>query len=130
LYGPNDIEGASVEYEEQPDGTRRVLGGHADDAQHAPVELSRTELVDAKGRIVLLSDVWSHQLGAHGAAEFFAEPEHSERCYEGSALQPLSERVAKAFRMGDDHEPRRAVPAWPDAIPRAQPTVQIASIRR
>ena len=32
--------------------------------------LSRSDLLDAKGRVVLMTDVWSHQLGAHGGGAF------------------------------------------------------------
>jgi hypothetical protein len=128
IYGPADIEGASVEFEEHADGSLSVLGGRADDGEHQPVELTRDELVDGQGRIVLLSEVWSHQLGAHGAASFFAEPGHEERCYQGAGLRPLSDRVAQAFRMGDEREPRRATPAWRDA-PSKKPSVLVASAR-
>ncbi|HEY2407073.1 MAG TPA: hypothetical protein VGI10_13775 [Polyangiaceae bacterium] len=130
IYGPADIEGALVEYEEGADGSLRVLGGHADDGNHDPVELSRDDLLDSNGRINLLSDVWSHQLGAHGAAEFAEAPGHITRCYQGPSLQPLTTEVAQAFRMGDEAEPLRAKPAWLDPDPATKPSVQVASTRR
>jgi hypothetical protein len=112
LYGPGDIEGVQVEYEQEVDGSLRVLGGLADNGSHTPVQLSAADLVDAKGRVVLLTDVWSHQLGAHGAAEFSNTRGSELKCYAKTQLLPLSSRVARTFRLGSEHKPLRGVPAW------------------
>ena len=114
LYGPGDIEGVQVVYEERKDGSLDVVAGRADDGNHNPVLLSRGDLLDAQGRIVVLSDVWSHQLGAHQAAQSGAE--QPLKCYVKSSLRPLTEVVARVFRLGTEREPRRGGPAWSPAI--------------
>jgi hypothetical protein len=119
LYGPGDIEGVLVEFEQRPDGSLDVVGGVADDGNHSPVKLSRSDLVDSKGRVVLLTDVWSHQLGAHGAAQFADTPGNELKCYAQSSLQPLTEKIAREFRLGSEHRPLRGNPAWIEpALPR------------
>jgi hypothetical protein len=85
------------------------------------VKLSRADLVDAQGRIVLLTDVWSHQFGAHGGAAFAAHPSASLRCYEGAALRPMTREIAQAFRLGSESAPRRAKPAWRNGIAQVEP---------
>ena len=112
LYGPGDVEGVQVLYEEGADGALSVVSGHADDGNHTPVSLSRSDLVDGKGRIVVLSDVWSHQLGSLGAASFAESHGTPLKCYEKSALRPMTEVVARAFRLGNEHDPHRGNPAW------------------
>jgi hypothetical protein len=112
LYGPGDVEGVLVEFEQAADGSLSVLGGLADDGNHTPVKLSREDLLDAKGRVVLLTDVWSHQLGAHGAARFANTPGNELKCFAQSSLQPLTDEVARAFRLGTERRPLRGTPAW------------------
>ncbi len=112
LYGPGDVEGVQVEYEERADGSLSVVRGRADDGSHTPVFLSREDLVDAKGRIVLLTDVWSHQLGSHGAARFAERTKPDLKCFERAGLQPMTEQIARAFRLGDERHPLRGTPAW------------------
>ena len=128
LYGPGDIEGAEVVYEQRADGSLKVVAGRADDGNHAPVLLSPSELVDAKGRVVLLTDVWSHQLGAHGAAGYAAHSGSTLKCYEKSALRPLTEVVARAFRLGNERQPLRGRPAWVEpGLPELAPAEQVAA---
>lgn len=112
LYGPDDVEGVTVEYREVPDGSLEVVAGVADDGAHGRVTLSRSELVDAKGRVVLLTNVWSHQLGAHGGAAYAAQAGSELHCYRDRNLVPLPERVARDFHLGSERAPRRAKPAW------------------
>jgi hypothetical protein len=112
LYGPRDVEGVTVEYRDTPDGSLRVVGGVADDGVHGTVRLSPSDLVDARGQVVFLTNVWSHQLGAHGGAAFASEPNSALRCYEHQSLVPLTEQLASAFRLGSSSAPRRAKPAW------------------
>jgi hypothetical protein len=116
LYGPGDIEGVLVEFEERQDGSLQVVGGMADDGNHAPVRLSREDLLDSKGRVVLLTDVWSHQLGAHGAAEFANTAGNELKCYQKSSLQPMTEKIAREFRMGSERQPLRGKPAWIEPV--------------
>ena len=125
LYGPGDVEGVQVTYEQRDDGSLNVVGGRADDGSHAPVLLSRSDLLDSKGRVVLLTDVWSHQLGTHGAATFAEGSQQTLKCYSKSALRPLTEVVARAFRLGTEREPLRGNPAWaPSGLPVEQPPVE------
>jgi hypothetical protein len=128
MYGPGDIEGAQVVYEQRDDGSLDVVEGRADDGNHAPVLLSRADLLDSKGRVVLLTDVWSHQLGAHGAAQFANTPGQSLKCYAKSALQPMTEVVARAFRLGTEREPLRGNPAWVEPT-QSSPAEQMATVK-
>lgn len=125
LYGPGDIEGVQVVYEERDDGSLDVVGGRADDGNHAPVLLSRSDLLDERGRVVLLSDVWSHQLGSHGAARFASSSDPALKCYAKSSLRPLTEVVARAFRLGNERAPLRGKPAWLEpSLPSDAPAVE------
>jgi hypothetical protein len=110
LYGPADIEGALVRY--RVVGDRLVAeAARADDEGHHPVRLTADELRAPDGHVVLLTETWSHQLGAHGAVQR-AGAAPSVRCFSGARLLPLSQSVAEAFRLGDEAAPRRAKPAW------------------
>lgn len=110
LYGPADIEGALVRY--RVVGDRLVAeAARADDERHHPVRLTEAELRAPDGHVVLLTETWSHQLGAHGAVQR-AGAAPSVRCFSGAGLLPLSKGVAEAFRLGDEAVPRRAKPAW------------------
>ena len=129
LYGSADVEGVQVLYEQRPDGSLEIVSGRADDGNHAQVLLSRADLLDSKGRVVLLTDVWSHQLGAHGAASFADHSAPVLKCYSKSSLQPMTELVARAFRLGNERQPLRANPAWlaPEVPETAPPTQQFAA---
>lgn len=110
IYGAGDIEGASVIYEIS--GEKLIpVRGYADDETHDEVQLSQQELWDARGRVVLLSEAWSHQLGAKGAAQRL-ENAADQRCFEGQSLRPLTPELAERFRLGSFAHPRRAKPAW------------------
>lgn len=112
MYGTADIEGAQVSYDQRPDGSLDVVNGRANDGNHGTVQLSRSDLLDSKGRVVLLTDVWSHQLGAHGGASFAEHSPTQLKCYSKSSLRPMTEIVARAFRLGNDRQPLRGKPAW------------------
>jgi len=131
MYGAGDIEGVQVSYEQRADGSLDVVGGRADDGNHAAVALSRADLLDANGRVVLLTDVWSHQLGAHGAAGFADRSLLELKCYEKSALRPMTELVARAFRLGNDKKPLRGNPAWlePDLSETSPAAEQLAGAK-
>ena len=119
LYGPGDIEGVLVRYAATPNGLRAEQA-LADDEGHHRVALSADEVLSPDGRVVVLTETWSHQLGAHDAARR-ASP-GATRCFSGDALKPLSDDVAKSFRLGDASQPRRARPAWADNLDtRARP---------
>jgi len=112
LYGPDDIEGARVDFEQRADGSLEVIGGAAEDGTHGSVELSPRDLVDSKGRVVLVTDVWSHQLGSHDGGKFADQSEEDLHCYGMPAVRRLTEDVARAFRLGDEQKPLRGRPAW------------------
>lgn len=109
IRGPGDIEGATVVYKEHPGGRLEPLGGLADDWMHRNVTLSAEDIKGDGGKVVLTTDVWSHQLGARGKAQ--SKPKDI-RCYEGGSLLPLNETVVEDFRIGTPEKPRRAAPAW------------------
>jgi len=129
LYGAGDIEGVQVLYEQRADGSLSVVSGRADDGNHGAVALSRADLVDAKGRVVLLTDVWSHQLGAHGAARYADRTAPQLKCYAKSALRPMTELVARSFRLGTERAPLRGTPAWlePGTPEHSAPAEQFAA---
>lgn len=114
LRGPGDVEGATVVYEEQEDGTLEPLGARADDWLHREVVLSRDDIVGEEGKVILTTDVWSHQLGVRGAATSNAR---DIRCYRGESLRPMTADVIDDFRLGSADSPRRAGPAWNLDVP-------------
>jgi len=107
LYGPGDIEGALVRYRIE-DGRLVPVAALADDEEHRRVQLRGEELRAPDGRVVLLTETWSHQLGARDAAARARDV----TCFDGARLAPLSPAVAEAFRLGTESEPHRAKPAW------------------
>jgi hypothetical protein len=130
LYGSGDVEGVQVVYEQRDDGSLDVVGGRADDGNHTPVFLSRSDLLDSKGRVVLLTDVWSHQLGSRGAAQFAERSKQELKCYAKSSLRPMTEVVARAFRLGNEREPLRGTPAWIEPhLPEQTPAEQMAAAK-
>lgn len=121
LYGPGDVEGASVLYRvERVDGEDelRVQSAVADDGHHQRVTLTRDDLMGPGGRVILMTDVWSHQLGAPGAANYARTPGANVRCFVGAALQPLTREIATAFRLGSFERPLRGRPAFHRDEPR------------
>jgi hypothetical protein len=115
LYGPADIEGALVRYRIVGD---RLLaeGARADDEGHHPVRLAEDEISAPDGRVVLLTETWSHQLGAHDGVRRVGAGAAASRCFAGASLLPLSESVAESFRLGSESAPHRAKPAWRSSI--------------
>ncbi len=113
MYGPGDVEGASVTYYEEPSGALVPASAQAEDGTHGLVTLESRDL-DAGGRTALVTEVWSHQLGARGAARDFERSEalHGKRCFSGESLRPLTEAVTSAFELGTPEAPLRAKPAW------------------
>lgn len=112
LYGAGDVEGALVVYDVAESGALEPRRAEADDGLHDRVELSPADLITDDGRVVLRTDVWSHQLGARGGAAYVAGSGAAFRCYSGASLKPLSRQVADDFRLGSATRPLRARPAW------------------
>jgi hypothetical protein len=112
IHGPGDIEGVRVLFEQQADGTWAAVSAVADDGTHDEVPLSPDDFIDDQGRVVLMTDVWSHQLGATGAGRIPQPQMGNVSCFAGDALLPMSEQVAADFRLGSPSDPRRAPPAW------------------
>jgi hypothetical protein len=117
IFGPDDIEGVTVEFELTDSGELEVIGGTADDANHTPVRLSRSDLVDSRGRIILVTEAWSHQLGSRGGGRFADTAGNTLRCYENESLRPMTREIAIAFRLGNEEKPLRAGPAWGHPLP-------------
>jgi hypothetical protein len=111
MYGPGDIEGVDVVYDITSDQKLVPVYAIADDETHDQVNLSQSELLDAEGRVILMTEAWSHQLGARGASQRFQHAA-AQRCFHGAALHPLSQELAARFRLGSFTLPRRAKPAW------------------
>ena len=112
LYGPGDVEGAEVVYELSGNGRLQPIAAVAQNEFHDTVELEAQEFVDDVGRVVLLTEAWSHQLGARDAVRHVAERKAELSCFQGARLMPLTEPVIDAYRLGSEQEPRRAAPAW------------------
>jgi hypothetical protein len=112
IHGPGDIEGARVVYEQGDDGRWTPVSAVADDGLHHEVPLAPEDFVDAEGRVVLMTDVWSHQLGARGARASVERHKGKVVCFGGDSLEPMTAEVAQNFRLGSPSDPRRAPPAW------------------
>jgi len=112
IHGPGDIEGARVVYRQQDDGRWTPVSAVADDGLHREVILSPDDFVDRAGRVVLMTDVWSHQLGAPGGRSFAANRTQKMACFVREAMEPLTDEIARDFRLGSPDDPRRARPAW------------------
>jgi hypothetical protein len=117
VHGRGDVEGATVVFEERDDGSLEPVRGVADDGTHSAVELTRADLQDARGRVVLATGVWSHQLGERGAAALANRNALALRCFEHGSLRPMTHEVAQAFRLEKSGAPLRALPAWPPSDP-------------
>jgi hypothetical protein len=105
MYGAGDVEGVAIVYDRAPDGSLRVDEAFADDHDEKTVTLSRGEVfaLDAE-RPTFYSDLWSHQLGAHGARS--RSDLAYVRCYQGSdTIRPLPDAVARAFRVEGRADP-------------------------
>ncbi len=105
LYGAGDVEGVGVIYDRSPNGSLRLDHAIADDGTHDAVALSRDQAfaIDRE-RPTFYSQVWSHQLGGHGARS--RKDLAYVRCYDAGSIRPLPDAVARAFRVdGDDRAP-------------------------
>jgi hypothetical protein len=117
IHGPGDIEGARVVYEQQDDGRWVPVSAVGSDGLHREVPLSTDDFVDHDGRVVLMTDVWSHQLGAKGARAVADRSRDAVRCYGGDSMSPLTDEIARIFRLGSPADPQRARPAWKLELP-------------
>lgn len=111
IYGAGDIEGAMVTYRQDDSMRLRPVSITADDGFHRRTAIDVRGAVDAQGKVLLLNEVWSHQLGGHDAARAL-EAGAQRRCFEHGALRPLTRKIAEEFRLGSAERPRRARPAW------------------
>ena len=112
IHGPGDVEGARVVYRQKSDGRWTPVSAVADNGFHQEVHLEPADFVDEQGRVVLMTDVWSHQLGAKGARTLEEIDRDRVVCFEHDGLRPMTEGIADSFRLGTSRAPRRAVPAW------------------
>lgn len=112
LYGPGDIEGVTVRYRDVGDRLQ-IIEAYGDNEWHHGVRLGPEDLTGANRETVLMTTVWSHQLGGRGAARVPAEaPGVARHCFEGQRLVPLTDQIAERFRLGSPAEPLRARFAW------------------
>lgn len=114
IFGPGDVEGAQVSYRIEHSSSGRAtltpLDGQAEGRHHEQVSLTPKDLRSDNGSTWLLSDAWSHQLGAHGASDWASRA--GSQCFSGRELIPLSLKLASDFRIGSEQNPRRARSAW------------------
>jgi hypothetical protein len=100
LYGQGDVEGVAVVYDVAADGALRVHHAVADGDDERPLTLSRSDVLALDPeRPTFTTDVWSHQLGSRSARS--RDDLAYERCYEGDAIRPLPDAVARAFRVDE-----------------------------
>lgn len=111
LYGPGDIEGVTVVYRTVGQHLE-IVEGFGDDEYHRRVHLGPEDLTGSDNRTLLLTNSWSHQLGAPGAARVGGESSASQRCFAGAELVPLTPEIANRFWLGSPGAPRRARYAW------------------
>lgn len=111
LYGPGDVEGVRVTYRIADADHLVPVDVTADDRRHREVALELSETIDEQGRIFVLNDTWSHQLGGPRAMTA-SRAGATKRCFVGDALRVLPEETVRAFRLGSTDAPRRAKPAW------------------
>jgi hypothetical protein len=105
LFGAGDVEGVGVVYDVAADGSLQLDHAMAEDRTERMVHITREAAFALDpARPTFYSDVWSHQLGAHGARS--PADLSYERCYVGESIRPLPESVARSFRVE-----RRAIPA-------------------
>jgi hypothetical protein len=110
IHGKGDVEGFHIVYTQRPDGTLDVERGVADDGSHELVNLSREQILALDPqRPTFYTDVWSHQLGGHGAR---AKSELSYlHCYGPGHVRELPDGVSDEFALAG-----RAPPAHVEAL--------------
>jgi hypothetical protein len=98
MYGAGDVEGVEVVYDVSPDGSLRIDHAVADDRSERPITLTRDEAYSLDSRRpTFYSEIWSHQLGGRSLRS--RSDLAYVRCYEGDAIRPLPDSVARAFRV-------------------------------
>jgi hypothetical protein len=104
VYGAGDVEGVSVVYEVRPNGLLSFEHATADDRAERPIFISheRAFALDAE-HPVFYSDVWSHQLGGGGASS--RRDLAYLRCYEGDSIRPLTDALARSYRLENRADP-------------------------
>ena len=103
-YGKGDVEGFRVIYDVDEAGRLKAVEAFAEDGGHRPTRLSLRDLFSIDPtRLTVATGVWSHQLGATGVR---AQDLAYRRCYGPGTIRPLTDAVARDFRLD-----RRATPA-------------------
>jgi hypothetical protein len=104
IHGAGDVEGVAVFYQRRADGSLSVDHAVVDDGVEHARELSRSDVLSLDpGRPTFYSDVWSHQLGGRGARS--RADLVDLHCYVGAEIRPLSEDVARSFRIDEGRAP-------------------------
>ncbi|HEX8790797.1 MAG TPA: hypothetical protein VF765_07580 [Polyangiaceae bacterium] len=104
MYGAGDVEGLSIVYAVGLDGALSFDHATADDRTEQPVVISRERAYALDpAHPVFYSDVWSHQLGGTGAAS--RQNLAYLRCYEGDAIRPLPDDLARAYHLENRADP-------------------------
>jgi hypothetical protein len=104
LYGKGDVEGFRVVYEAAPGSPLSADEVDTDDTYHRAKRIGRADLFAFDpGRLTVFAEGWNHHLGTKAAQ---AGDVVSLRCYESTAIRPLTAEIAREF-----HLERRARPA-------------------
>jgi hypothetical protein len=104
MYGAGDVEGVSIVYDVRPDGSLSFDHATADDRDEHPTVISRDRAFALDpDRPVFYSDIWSHQLGGNAASS--RRDLAYLRCYEGDAIRPLPDDVARAYHVEGRADP-------------------------
>ncbi len=111
LYGAGDVEGARIVFQWEEPNRLTPVAITADDESHREVTINTRDAVDEQGRVMLLNDVWSHQLGGRRPLAL-ARAGAQRHCFSHDSLRPLTHDVVEAFQLGSPEHPRRAGPAW------------------
>jgi hypothetical protein len=104
LYGAGDVEGVAIVYETMPGGALRIDHALAEDRSERTIVIPHEAAfaLDPQ-RPTFYTDVWSHQLGGRGART--RSDLAYVRCYEGDAIRPLPDSLARAFRVDGRAQP-------------------------
>ncbi len=98
MFGAGDVEGISIIYEPQADGSLAFHHATAENANERPITLSREQAFALDPlRPTFYSEVWSHQLGGTHASS--RSDLVYQRCYSADSIRPLPEELASSYRV-------------------------------
>ena len=63
-------------------------------------QLAPDDFVDSQGRVVLMTGVWSHQLGARGARKFVEHGGNSRSYFGADSLEPMTDAGGERISTG------------------------------